>query len=244
MYRTLKHEKIIETVDRLQRRIEERFPNSSLGRVCLELKRIAEENAARSERIAHPNWGLRLGVGVLSILGLVGISAGFFFTKTPDASVNLIDLIQAVEAGLNDIILISAAVFFLVTVETRIKRARAQEALHELRSISHVIDMHQLTKDPAHLSPGVIFTTSSPRSRLSAFELMRYLNYCTELLSMTGKVAAMYSQHFRDTAVLATVNDIETLTTGLSRKIWQKIIILEQQEQLPSPIVSPPHPIT
>jgi hypothetical protein len=35
-----------------------------------------------------------------------------------------------------------------MTIETRVKRRRALRAIHELRSIAHVIDMHQLTKDP------------------------------------------------------------------------------------------------
>ncbi len=30
-----------------------------------------------------------------------------------------------------------------------------------------------------------------------------------------------------DDVVLAAVNEVETLTTGLSRKIWQKLMILE-----------------
>jgi hypothetical protein len=237
MYRTLHHEKIVETIDRLHHRIEERFPASSLGKVSLELKNIAGESAVRSQWIERPNWWLRLGVSMVVLLGLIGIGAGFLYMEVPLSSITVIDLIQVVEAGLNDLILIGAAIFFLVTTETRVKRARALSALHELRSIAHVIDMHQLTKDPARLSPNVLLTTSSPRKQLSSFELMRYLDYCSELLSLTGKVAAIYSQHFRETIVLATVNDLETLTTGLSQKIWQKIIILEQLDKDSSPIL-------
>ena len=50
---------------------------------------------------------------------------------------------------MNIIVLMGAALFFLVTIEDRLKRRRALTALHELRSIVHVIDMHQLTKDPS-----------------------------------------------------------------------------------------------
>jgi hypothetical protein len=32
----------------------------------------------------------------------------------------------------------------------------------------------------------------------------------------------------REVSSLAAVNEIETLTTGLSRKVWQKIAILER----------------
>jgi hypothetical protein len=32
---------------------------------------------------------------------------------------------------------------------------------------------------------------------------------------------------------LSAVKDLETLSTGLSRKIWQKIIILKSMQQVP-----------
>jgi hypothetical protein len=36
----------------------------------------------------------------------------------------------------------------------------------------------------------------------------------------------VYAEATNDGQVLATVNEIETLTVGLSRKIWQKIALL------------------
>ena len=57
---------------------------------------------------------------------------------------------------------------------------------------------------------------------------MRYLDYCSEMLSLTGKLAALYMQNMRDPIVIESVNEIEDLTTSLSRKIWQKIMILNQ----------------
>jgi len=34
---------------------------------------------------------------------------------------------------------------------------------------------------------------------MSPFLLCRYLDYCSELLSLTGKLAALYAQSFSDT---------------------------------------------
>jgi len=62
---------------------------------------------------------------------------------------------------------------------------------------------------------------------MTRFELSRYLDYCTDLLSLTSKVAALYVQDLQDPVVLNAVNDVENLTTGLARKIWQKIMILD-----------------
>ena len=46
------------------------------------------------------------------------------------------------------------------------------------------------------------------------------------MLSLTGKVAALYVQDFEDGVALQAVNEIEDLTTGLSRKIWQKLTVV------------------
>ena len=134
------------------------------------------------------------------------------------------------EAGLSATVLIGAAVIFLVTVETRIKRSRTLKAINELRAIAHVIDMHQLTKDPVRIRIEVNRTPSSLEETLTPFDLTRYLDYCSEMLSLVGKVAALYAQNFSDSVVLAAVNEVETLTTGLSRKIWQKITVINLYE--------------
>ncbi|NJO92697.1 MAG: hypothetical protein HC831_29815, partial [Chloroflexia bacterium] len=67
--------------------------------------------------------------------------------------------------------------------------------------------------------------------RLSKFELQRYLDYCSEALSLVGKVAALYAQSLPNEGVVRTVNEIELLSTGFSRKIWQKLIILNQMDE-------------
>ena len=62
---------------------------------------------------------------------------------------------------------------------------------------------------------------------MSAFALMRYLDYCSELLALAGKVAALYAQTSRDATVVAAVNELEQLTSSLAQKIWQKINIVQ-----------------
>ena len=71
-------------------------------------------------------------------------------------------------------------------------------------------------------------TKSPPKRTLEGFELTRCLDYCSEMLSLLGKVAALYVQDFPDEVALQAVDDIENLTTSLSRKIWQKIVILDR----------------
>ena len=120
------------------------------------------------------------------------------------------------------------AIFFLVTVEARLKRRKALGSLQQLRSVVHIVDMHQLTKDPERLMSPQPDTSSSPARPMTPPELGRYLDYCSELLSLTSKIAASFVQSFNDPVVLSTVNEIETLVTGLSGKIWQKITLLDR----------------
>lgn len=231
MYRSLDSEKILATIETLSRRIAERFPGSGLDKVCQELVAVAEESQRRSAWIAKPQRALRIVTGVLVTM-LVGVLFLVFATASwPRNGFDLVVLVQVSEAGLNVFLLLSAAILFLVTAETRIKRRRALKAIHELRALAHVIDMHQLTKDPERLLASRVATPSSPKHNLSAFALERYLDYCSEMLSLIGKLAALYVQKFDDPVALAAVNEVEDLTTGLSRKIWQKIMIINSDAE-------------
>lgn len=226
MYRSLDSEKIVATIGTLGKRIDERFPESGLGKVCRELLAVAAESQERSAWIARPHRSLRFVTWLLVILIALALAAVLASAAWPRGGFDLIALVQVSEAGLNVTILLGAAVLFLATVEVRIKRGRALKAIHELRALAHVIDMHQLTKDPERLLARENLTPSSPKQNLRAPELIRYLDYCSEMLSLIGKLAALYVQKFDDPVALAAVNEVEDLTTGLSRKIWQKIMIL------------------
>ncbi|MCZ6666123.1 MAG: hypothetical protein O7B81_12515, partial [Gammaproteobacteria bacterium] len=59
-------------------------------------------------------------------------------------------------------------------------------------------------------------TKSSPTRHLTLRELIRYLDYCSELLSLTSKIAALYVQRFSDEVVMNSVSDVEQLCAGLA----------------------------
>jgi hypothetical protein len=224
MYRQLDDAKIIETLERLRDRIGARFPGSGLGRVSEELLTVARDAASQVAYLARPNWPVRVGVGLALVAMLGAVVMALARIRLRGDVGDWTELVQVIEAGVNDVVFLGIAVFFLLTVETRVKRNRALHALHQLRSIAHVVDMHQLTKDPEQLQSD---TAGGPPGRtMSREELGRYLDYCTELLSVTSKIAALYVERFNDPVTLGAVNEIETLTAGLSRKIWQKITLL------------------
>jgi hypothetical protein len=138
------------------------------------------------------------------------------------------DLVSFVETGVSLVVFVGAAVIFLLSLDNRSRRVRAIKRVHDLRCIAHVIDMHQLHKDPDRLHRGDKNTKSSPSLGMTPFELGRYLDYCSELLALTSKVGALYVQGYQDPVAVNAVDQLESLSTGLSRKIWQKIMILDR----------------
>ena len=70
----------------------------------------------------------------------------------------------------------------------------------------------------------------SPERNDNAETLVHYLDYCSEMLSICNKFAALYAQQSQDPVVLSTVSDIKGLTTSLSNKMWQKIMVLNAEQ--------------
>lgn len=231
MYRTLDAAKIIETLRRLEARIDERFPNSGLSNVAKEATQTAQATAARAAEIAKPNLLLRAGVGALIVAGLAAQIVAANFLHVEGGPLDAVGLVQGLEAAVNLLILFGGGIWFLLTLEERMKRHRVLEALHELRALAHVIDMHQLTKDPTIVLNPHLRTQASPARQMSEFELARYLDYCAEMLALLGKLAALYAESVRDPAIVDAVNDVESLTGNLGRKIWQKIMIISQLDE-------------
>ena len=234
-YRQLDEANILATLERLKLRIAERFPGSGLSRVADELIVVGGEVSETVKYLRQPNYLIRIPVGFAIVLMLVSVVALAATVRLPTRVNGLSEVTQLANDGINDIVFLGIAIFFLLTIETRLKRKRALRTIHELRSLAHVVDMHQLTKDPERLGSDAPDTASSPERTMSPAQLGRYLDYCSELLSVDSKLAALLVQHFTDEVILGAVNEIETLTTGLSGKIWQKIRLIERP-RAPAPM--------
>ncbi len=224
-------DRIVASLELLSRRIFERFPQSGLYQVSCKVVQVGREARGRAEWIARPILVLRLSTGLLVLVLVAGALWSFATFALPRETPHPVEFVTFLEAGINDVLLIGAGIFFLVSSEARIKRRRSLDALHGLRVLAHVIDMHQLHKDPERVLQRGELTPSTPRIEMSSFELSRYLDYCSELLSLTGKIAALYVQSFPDPVVANAVSEVEQLTTGISRKIWQKLMILHSLDE-------------
>jgi hypothetical protein len=226
-YRNLQPSQIVDTIDLLSRRIKERFPQSGLFRVAVELHTLAQEAVVRAEKIRRPNILLRGFVLLLIglVVALVAMTARSI--RLNNEVFQLEHFVQTIDSSISSVVFLGAAIVFLFSLELKIKRKRALEAVRELRSLAHIIDMHQLTKDPERVTGRGAATASSPKRTMTPFELGRYLDYCSELLSLLSKTGALYVQEFPDPVAIEAVDQVSNLATDLSRNIWQKIMILE-----------------
>lgn len=218
----------MRTAAQLRKRIDERFPDSGLGRVAAELETVTGEAVALSDKIQRPHWPSRSLV-LLGLIVLLGVLSAIASQLRVEGGVQgWSDFLQGLEALINDVIFAGVAIYFLVGLEARRKRKRVLGALHTLRSLAHIVDMHQLTKDPEWVLSKGPPTESSPKRGMTSFELNRYLDYASEMLAIIGKLAALYVQDFDDPITLSAAGDVQALTVNLSRSIWQKIVVLDR----------------
>jgi hypothetical protein len=226
-YRRLDPESLLRTIRRLRDRVAERFPGSGLFQVAEEFCEVARHSSERARWAAKPLLWLRAVMALALLAVAAGVIAAVQALRLSTEVHSVLELVQALESGVNDVIFVCIGIYFLVSLESRIKRARVLNALHELRALAHIIDMHQLTKDPDRLAgAGSADTPSSPERPMSRFELGRYLDYCSEMLALVGKIGALYAQNTSDPVALQEIDQIEDLTSGLAQKIGQKIVIL------------------
>lgn len=217
-YSTLRVDKLIETADRLAARIHARFPDASLGKLAYSVADVIREAVSRADKIQKPDWLVRGGLlaiaGIILVVAVAGIVTG-----APSSDAMIARILEGLRMTQGALVFFSAVVVFLWTLETRLKRGRAVKALHELRALAHIIDMHQMARDPeGDPADGTKYDHAGVR---------QYLRYCTEMLALISKIGQLYVQDFPDGPTLAAVDQFENLANGLSRKIWQKLIILE-----------------
>ncbi len=225
-YRSLNPDNIVQTQARLVQRIRQRFPQAGLGQVAVELQTVAQQASQRAESIRRRNIPLRIAIGVVLILvagALVLVAVNLELTANLR---NAVTLVQFAEAAAGATVFFGAAVIFLFSLESRWKRRRILAAIHELRVLAHIVDMHQLTKQPEGLLRAS--ATNEAQTTQTLYQLNRYLNYCIEMLAIISKVASLYIQDFPDPVAITAVDEVETLCVGLSNKIWQKLNMVER----------------
>lgn len=220
---------VATTVEQLERRIDARFGERGLTRTARRLGQLVvsiDDEATQSHlRLRRTTLVARTASIVIVTAALIALGYSLR-SAVVDGLDRTADWVPLTESVVNDLVFAAIAVVFLWAFPERLERRSLLGLLHRLRSLTHVIDMHQLSKDPEQVSPNYVPTSQSTLHGLDAEQLHHYLNYCSELLSLTAKTAALCAEHSTDGVVLETVSDIENLTTQLSRKIGQKVSLL------------------
>ena len=217
------------TVGHLERRIQARFGERGLTKAARDLGHLVVLVQSQAEE-SHDRLRRRTLVArtaSITIVAAVLIALVFSLRSAVVHGLDrTADWVPLVESTINDLVFAAIAVVFLWAFPERLERRTMLRLLHRLRSLAHVIDMHQLSKDPEQLSPTYTPTEQSIVHGLDADQLNHYLTYCSEMLSLTAKTSALCGEYSTDSVVLGTISDIETLTAELCDKIWQKISLL------------------
>ncbi|QCW49637.1 hypothetical protein FE634_02995 [Nocardioides dongxiaopingii] len=227
--------RVRETVVRLEQRVAARFAGRGIVRVVGRVGELVAElegtTPGINRQLRRTRVVSRVLAGVVLLATVVGLAIALRDAAgwgDGDGVGRSTDWLPLIETTINDVVFAAIALWFLYSIPDRLQRGRSLALLHRLRSLAHVVDMHQLTKDPERFRADYVGTPSSVDPRLGATEMVHYLEYCSEILSLLGKAAALVAEESRDALVLDAVGDLETLTTSLSRKIWQKISMLDR----------------
>jgi hypothetical protein len=230
-YQRLDGAQVARTINRLAQRIEDNLPgHPGIAAVARELGTMVEDvgqtrhRTARRRRIIR--WVSWVLIAALAVMAIVAVVSAVRDAVGATGKVKAFEWLPVLESGINDLVFAGIAIWFLSSLGNRVVRNDLIRRLYRLRSLAHIIDMHQMSKDPADLLPD-----SAPFRRIGRHMRPRdyafYLDYCSELLSLTSKAAALCAEEATDPLVLDTVSEIEVLTNGMSRKIWQKITLLQ-----------------
>jgi hypothetical protein len=222
---------IAHAAAKLEARIRARLPGRRLAdvahRLSEQVPEIHDGFDDSYQRFKRTVWWSRATSAVIVVATLVALvfalrdvfRSGDLHTK---------DVVPLLESTINDVVFAAIAVFFLWALPERRERRTLVGLLHQLRSLAHVVDMHQLDKDPEQARADYVPTDKSPPNRMNAEELHHYFDYCSELVSLIAKTAALCAERTSDPVVLGMVSNLETLAAQMSQKIWQKISLLPE----------------
>jgi hypothetical protein len=206
--------KLIKTSDNLAAWIDKDFNHSHLSVVAANVHRLTQEAVVTAERIRRPIWLLRIGIWGLCLAFVAG-AVHQLVTHRLDEILHFLDETKGTA------LYFGAFLLAFITLEVRFKRRRAIKAVNELRAVAHIVDMHQLAKDQ---------TIGEFREQTTPEKMESYLHACIALLALLSKIGQLYVEHFPDAVATQAVNEFEMIATGLSNKIWMKILSLKRPD--------------
>jgi hypothetical protein len=209
--------RIIETTENLARNISEKLPGSSLAGLAVELAQIAHATFERARQARRPIYSIR----VLSLLAISASLLGLWYLLSHiharwEFGGTITEVFEAADAGFNLLVLLAGALWFLVTIENRIKRKKALEFIEELREFIHVIDVTQLYYTP------LVYDPEPAPARISLTFDYTYFLFCTQMLAVISNLAALYTRGAAGDSILRAASEVEQLSNAISVKLLSK----------------------
>lgn len=208
--------RIILTAERLAGDIATRLPGTTLAELARELASLARLTSARLDRTRRPIYAIRIA-SLAAIMGcLAGLVRLFQHVNARWEFATVTDLFEAADAGFNLLVLLTGALWFLFTIESRLKRREVLQFIGELRDFVHVIDITQLyfTPDLYEAAPD----DAKPASRLD----YGYLFYCTQMLGVISNLSALFTRVAGNDSIWRAVSEVESLANAIATKLASK----------------------
>ncbi len=208
--------RIFETAENLARDISEKLPGSSLAGLAVELTHIAHATVERTQQARRPIYAIRL----LSFLAISTSLLGLWYLLDHIHARwefgTIAEVFDATDAGFNLLVLLAGALWFLITIENRIKRKKALEFIEELREFIHVIDVTQLFYTP------LVYNPDPTAARTSVTFDYTYFLFCTQILAVISNLAPLYTRGAAGDSILRAASDVEMLANAITVKLLSK----------------------
>jgi hypothetical protein len=208
--------KIVETATNLANDIGARLPGSTLAALADELKTTAVTADDRVRRAQEPMISIRLisVAAVVAVLLALWYLARHIHAKWEFATIN--EVFDGVHTGFELLVILAGAIWFCVTLETRLKRKAALAFIEDLREFIHVIDVTQLYYTPD------LYGSRVGDARTTRALDETYLLYCTQMLAVISNLAPLCSRGAPGDSVLRAASDVEMLAIAVSTKHMSK----------------------
>lgn len=224
---TVKHRldsaRIVETADYLSRELGTQLPGSSLAGLADALAKIARAPDDQTRQARKPIYVLRAASAIAIGVAVVALALVARHVHARWEFATITDLFAGLQAGVNLLVLLAGALWFLVSIEARIKRRRTLQSIGELREFLHVIDVTQLYYTPD-------FYSAAPAMGKLKLD-HTYLLCCTRMLGLIGNLAALHARGTSADSILRASFELELLANTITAKLQSKVESIRAKER-------------
>ncbi|MGO9601023.1 MAG: hypothetical protein ACLP7Q_23830 [Isosphaeraceae bacterium] len=208
--------RVIETTENLDRRVRDRFPESNLAGLTAELARIARQTDKRVRQARRPIYIIRVACLLAVTVGLLGLWYLVRHIRTRWEFGTITEVFESADAGFNLLVVLAGALWFLITIEARVKRKETLAFLGELIEFVQLIDVTQLYYTPEFYRSNPLPGDTSPRLDYT------YLLFCSEMLGVIGNLAPLYTRGNLDDSVWRAASDVVMLANAINGRLLSK----------------------